>query len=581
MIRSIRNAIQVLLDWKTNKELIKWLGEIGKNYRRYVVLFLAVNMLTMIVSLAGSLASRYAVDAATGFRTEFFWHYILIMLGASVLSVLVSAASGMLASYVNEKFAFGIRAEMFGRVQRSGWMELKRYHSGDMLARLSGDIDTVASSLISIVPNVAVTAVQLTLILIILLRNDPMLAFIGLVVGPAGALAAVAARKKYSYYQEKLKESRSEYYAFIQESLSNIDVVKAFQQEQHNGMRLRAMGEKRIGFTLKGAALGGLMSAGMRLIYGLGYVAAFSWCAYRLTTAGTVIDAAGNVRAGYTYGMMTLFLLLVSQLQGAVRTLGGVVPTIYSLLVSAGRIREITELEKDEGGIETVSGSVGIHAEDLSAAYDTEQGIVLENVNFEIPAGSRVGIVGASGAGKTTLIRLMLALIHPERGTLSFADAYGHKETVSPAARRLISYVPQGNTLYSGTVRENLCMGAPDADDEAMWKALEQADAAEFLRKMPLGLDTLLSEGAGGLSAGQAQRIAIARALLRDRAVLILDEATAALDEVSEERVLEKIAQKSERTMFIITHRKAALKYCDMVLEICNGTITLHHAEKL
>jgi len=201
---------------------------------------------------------------------------------------------------------------------------------------------------------------------------------------------------------------------------------------------------------------------------------------------------------------------------------------------------------------------------------------VLRNLNLSIPAGSRVGIVGASGAGKTTFIRLLLALLKPVNGTLEYIDENGNTELASPASRRFISYVPQGNTLLPGSVRANLQAGNPDATEEQMWQALETADAADFLRKSPQGLDTVLAHSAGGLSEGQAQRISIARALLRNKPVLILDEATSALDEATEAKIFQQISSLEGKTCFIITHRRSMLHYCDRLLTIdAEGHATL------
>ena len=563
MIETIKKMLRVLFDWKENREILRWLGGIISSYKRYVVLFLIINMTSMLISLGSSIAGRYVVDAATGFRSELFFRYIVIMLVTTVVSILISSASGMLSSYVNDKFAFGIRAKMYDRVQRSSWLQILRYHSGDLLTRLTGDIDTVASALIGIIPNTVVTVCHLLLVLIILLKYDPTLAVIGLIIGPLGMIAAVLARKKYSYYQTKLRESQSEYNSFMQESLAGISVVKTFQLEDANNRRFAEIHRKRLKLILQSAALNHLMGSVMRLVYSIGYVLTFSWCAYRLTLA------ADGTEPTYTYGMMTLFLSLVSQVQGTIRSLGGLVPRFYSLMVSAKRVMEITGLDAEASAdTDTVPAEVGLTADNVTFTYDAEQDQVLRRMSFEIPAGSRVGIVGMSGAGKTTLVRLLLALIRPDEGTLSYLDENGTAEPVTPASRRFISYVPQGNTLMSGSVRSNLLAGDPQADDAAMWAALEMADAAEFLRKSPLGLDTVLGEGAGGVSEGQAQRVAIARALLRDRPVLILDEATSALDEETEQRIFERITSGSRKTCFIITHRRSMLRYCDQILTI-------------
>lgn len=569
-MNSLKQLIKWLLNWKKNRGLIRWIINIGKNYKRFIFGFLFINFVTMLISLVSSVAGRYVVDAATGFNTDLFYKYILIMLVTTVVSIIIGSLSSLFSGYVNEKFAFGIRADLFCRIQKSDWYSLRQYHSGDLLSRVSSDVDAVASTLISIIPQVVVTFCQLLIVLYILFKNDPVLACIGLVVGPLGLLTLVIFRKKYVYYQKLLRESHSEYYSFLQESFASIGVIKTFQLEKRNNERFDDLRRRRMNLVLRHSALGSLMHSLMRLVYSLGYVITFSWCAYRLSTAEPIIDSVTGLQsATFTYGTMTLFLSLVSQVQGAIRVIGGVIPQCYSLVISAERLREITELGSEgdaEGG--HVPSSVSVRAENVSFSYEAEEGNVINGATFFVPAGCHVGIVGTSGAGKTTLIRLLLSLVRAQEGTLEYVDENGNVEQAGVDSRRFISYVPQGNTLISGTVRTNLQLGDPDATEEKMWEALEVADAKEFVEKASNGLDTELKEDAGGLSEGQAQRISIARALLRDRPVLILDEATSALDEATEAKIFERISSDKRKTCFIITHRSSMLKYCDMILEI-------------
>ncbi len=575
MLRCLKKWIRFLKNWDDNKTHLKWLYDIEKGYKRYMFGFLLINFLAMLISLASSIAGKYVVDAATGFRTDFFLKYILIMLATTLVSILFSAGTGMFSSYVNERFAFSLKADMYDRVQRSVWYKLSKYHSGDLLSRLTSDIDNIASTIITLVPNLIVTGIQLVIVLCILIIYDPTLAVVGLIVGPVGLLAAVMYRKKYSKYQRKLRESQSEYYSFFQESLSNIGVIKTFQLEDENNNTLKKIREKRMSLVMKSSVLSSVMGSVMRFVYSLGYIVAFSWCAYRLSTATTYIDASGIEVATYTYGTMTLFLTLVSQVQGSIKALGSVIPKMYSLIICAKRIREITEIEdEDYSEHSAMPESVALKVSNVSFKYEND--IILKDLSLIVPANKNIGIIGSSGAGKTTFIRLLLSLIEPDSGTVEYLDENNNAETVCPASRRFISYVPQGNTLLSGTVRSNLLTGKKDATEEEMWEALRLADADAFLRNNPLGLDCELSEKAGGLSEGQAQRISIARALLRDKPVLILDEATSALDESTEARIFEQITKKKDRTCFIITHRSSMLKYCDMIIQINeDGTASL------
>ena len=567
MFGRMKKIFQLLKNWDENKAHLIWLYNIGRGYKRYMWGFLFINLFSMVISLASSIAGKYVVDAATGYQSAFFTKYIIIMLSTSVVSILFSAASSMFSSYVHEKFAFSIKADMYDRVQRSIWHKLSKYHSGDLLSRLTSDIDTIASSIISLVPNLIVTGLQLMIVVVILLIYDPTLAMVGLVVGPIGLAAGLLYRKRYTQYQSKLRESQSAYYAFFQESLANIGVVKTFQLEDANNRHFQSIRDERMHLVMKSSVFGSIMSSVMRLVYSIGYIVAFSWCAYRLSTATTYINATGMDVATYTYGTMTLFLTLVGQVQGSIRSLGSVLPGLYSMLICAKRIREVTEIEAeayDEN--REMPQKVSLRVDHVNFAYERRK--VLNDLHFEIPAHKFVGIVGASGAGKTTFIRLLLSLIKPDSGTLEYIDENGSSEIVSPSSRRFISYVPQGNTLLSGTIRSNLLAGSKHATEAQMWQALETAGVAEFVREHPQGLDYVISEKARGLSEGQAQRISIARALLRDKPVLILDEATSALDETTETMILERLTKERNKTCFIITHRRSMLKYCDMVIEI-------------
>lgn len=557
MPKGTKKRINLIRDFKNNKENLFWLVRQSKGFYRYILGFLLINFVAMVLTLISSFAGKFVVDAASQFDAEVFWYYIIVMTVTTLLTIGFSFITTLFTSYVGEKYAFTIRGEMFDRVQRSRWFEISKFHSADVLSRLTGDISTVAGAIITIIPTVVIAFVEFIVVLSILLVSDPVMAFIGLVVGPLGMLAATVFRRKFVKYQKALRESESEYYSFFQETLSNLSVVKTFRAEDRNNEYFSSLRKRRLGLIMNSARLSSWMSVVLKVIYKLGYIAAFSWCAYRLTKGDD----------SYTYGTMTLFLSLVGILQNTISNMGTIIPQGFSAVVAAKRIRAIADIGSEEyGEVGDVPAAVGLKVENLTFSYEDRE--ILRNVNAEIKAKSRVGVVGASGAGKTTFIRLMLNLVSPDSGKIEYITDGGVRESASVSTRRFVSYVPQGNTLMSGTVRSNLLLAAEDASDDEMWRALYLADAEDFLRKIPSGLDTAVSEKAGGLSEGQAQRIAIARALLRKCPVLIFDEATSALDEETERRIFERVVKEADATCFIITHRKSMLRYCDTVMEI-------------
>ncbi|MCR5637066.1 MAG: ABC transporter ATP-binding protein/permease [Clostridiales bacterium] len=551
--------------WDETKSSIKWMSRILKPFKKYVYIILSINIISLAISYASTIAGKYVVDFATSGQIN--PKYIAIMVSTSLVAIFIGIFTKMLGDYIGENFTFSIRADIYNCVQRTTWQNITRFHSGDIETRLTSDIASLSDTLIHLVPNIIVVFSQLAISFGILFYYDKPLALFALLLGPFGAAFSMIFRKKYKKYQTELRESESEYRSYMQESMSNIAVIKTFQQEDYSNQYINDIKKRRLSIVVANSRITSIMGALTKMIYSLGYVLAFCWGTYRMS------------KGDITYGTLTVFITLVSQVQGSVSSLVQIVPQSYNMLISAKRIREIADLEfEDYSDNRTEFDGVGLEINNVSFTYDTEK--VLKDVNITVAPGEKIGVIGSSGAGKTTLIRLLLSLVKPDSGELYYYDNSGHKEKISTDSRRLITYVPQGNTLFSGTVEKNLLTGNQKATAEEMWNALEMADAADFVKKMPDGLKSKLTEHAGGLSEGQAQRIAIARALLRNKPVLIFDEATSALDENTESRVLERIVNDKEKTYFIITHRRSMLKYCDRVLEIDDdGKVSIRVSE--
>lgn len=571
-----RVTVKIFTDWDENVGHLKWIWNLTKGFRKYIWGYLIISGFSMAISLSSSVAGKYAVDAATGFADGIFYKYLIVMAATTIISLIMNVVSNMFNSYVSEKYSFSLRAKMFNKIQRGNWFDVSKFHSGDIIVRINDDLNSIAGSIITLAPSVIVSGIQLLIVLSILLRYEPTLAIIGLIVGPLGFAVTVIFRKQYSKYEKKLRETRSEYQSFFQDVFSNLAITKVFQLEDYNIDRFEDTRSRRLSLVIKSSKVSAAMSSAMRIIYSGGYLLCFSYCAYLLSQNTSYANAGAIVNGTFTYGTMTLFLTLVNRIESSISSIGSLVPSLFSMLIAAKRVREVSEIEEEEYlEKNTEPKEVGVKVNNITFGY-TEEVTVLNKVSFEIKPGKVVGLVGRSGTGKTTMIRLLLALTKPNDGSIEYIDENGTAEKASTASRRFISYVPQGNTLLTGTIRSNLAVSAPNVTEEAMWNALRIADADSFVKKLPEGLDTPISEKAGGISEGQAQRISIARAVLRDKPLLILDEATSALDEQTEAKICETISKEINKTCIIITHRSSMLKFCDNVIRINEeGNITL------
>lgn len=555
-------VINELKNKDENIRLTKWMLSVVKPYYRFIIYVFLISIVSMAISYVSTIVGKYVVDDATSGVINL--KNMAWMCGTTIVSIVIGIGSSILSSYIGEKFSFTLRKNFFNDIQRSVWLDVSKFHSGDLVTRLTSDIGSISDGLISIIPNTILIVAQLAISFGILFYYDKPIALFALIIGPIGALCMIFFKERYKKYQFELRNTESEYRSFMQENLSSLTVVKTFQREDINEERMEEFRTKRLGLVFRNSRLSSIMGAVMKLVYSAGYVIAFCWGAYRIST--------GDI----TYGTLTIFITLVSRVQGTISSLAGIIPQYYSMLISAKRICGVVDLQKEEyGDKKDMPKAVGVKVENVDFKYDKEW--ILRGLSFEAAPGDKIAIVGPSGTGKTTIIRMLLALTKPNHGVIRYIADNGEEEIASPDSRRFISYVPQGNTLISGTISENLQFGYGKASDEDMMHALEMACADRFVKKLPDGLDTELSEKSGGLSEGQAQRIAIARALIGNKPVIILDEATSALDEKTESVVLQNISNElTQKTCFIITHRRSMLQYCDKVIRLNeDGGITM------
>jgi len=535
----------------------KWIMILTKPFIPSFLLLLSFDVFSALLGVGSTVASKYVIDSAAA--SSSMSGSILLLVLVTALGLALGIAASLIVTVINEKYSFHIRQKLFDRVLRSSWLEVAKYHSGDLLTRLKSDVGAVTNGISNLVPSIITLVVRLIAAFFTLWYFDRMLACFALILGPISLFFSMILGSRLKYMQKKVQESESKYSAFIQESLENIMIIKSFASEEKSSDRLRALYQERVRWILKRNRISVLASGSVSLFFSAGYLMAFIWGATKLSL-GLI-----------TYGTMTVFLSLITQVQGPVISLARTIPQIVSVLASAERITELHDLEPEPpySDIDDKPISVGLRAENIEFAYHDDN--VLEQIDLDISPGDMVAILGPSGIGKTTLVRIIMSLVKPRNGRLNFYNNEGFLLNTGPSARHIIAYVPQGNTLFSGTIRDNLAMGNNDATQKEMNEALEVA-AAEFVFELPDGIDTVIGEKGHSLSEGQAQRIAIARAIIRKAPMLILDEATSSLDEATELNVLKNISSLVHKpTCIIITHRKSILAFCNRQIAIEDG----------
>ena len=546
---------KIYINRKNNKKYFKWLIKISKSYKKEIFIIIFLNTIITLIGVFSSVANKYVVDMASSFSSNMYISIAIVII-LSLMSLGLSAFSSIFNTYFIEKFSFGFRKNIYEELMNSRWNLIKKYHSGDILTRLTTDINNVSDGMFSIASFVISLIVQLVSAFLLLMHYDASLAIFAIILGPFTAFISVLFGVKLKKIQEMVQKSESKYRSFLQENISNISVIKAFSYEKESQKKLDKLRDERLYWVMKKSKISTFANFFMGFAFSFGYLFAF--------ILGAVKLSQNNI----TYGTMTAFLSLVSQVQRPIVSLANIIPKIISILASSGRIIEINTLEKEESSINlNLKGVVGLKIKDLDFSYENKE--IMKNFNLIIKPGEIVAIMGHSGVGKTTLINLILYFLKQNKGTIEFFDKYGNKESISSNTRKIISYIPQGNTLFSGSILENLRVGKEEASVEEMEEALKNSCALEFVNSLKDGLNTIIGEHGYGLSEGQAQRIAIARALIKKSQFMILDEATSSLDMDTELGIIKNIMNLKDRpTCLIITHRKSILKYCNRIITI-------------
>ena len=549
------------------KEMLReygWLIRYSLHYKKEVLWYLFVGALGTALSLAGSILSKYIIDTVTGFNTGDIVIALTFFVLMQLSQILIHAVSSRINAKVSLRVNQQITAQVYDKLLTTDWEALSPYHSGDLLSRINGDVSTVSSSVLSWFPELLTKLLQFAGTLAVILYFDATLALLALLSAPATLLMGRYAVEKMRYHSKEMRRLSSQMTVFSTESFQHIQLLKSFDRTDAYSQKHRALQQQLWNaamdynrFSIRKTTVLSLASTAVALV-------CFSWSIYRLWS--------GHI----TYGTMTLFLQLFGSLTGAFSALTALIPGAINAATAAGRIMVLMELPDEDRGERQAaeaflqkcgSSALTVEAKDLTYFYEDGM-VVLKGSSFVAEAGQIVSIKGPSGEGKTTLLRLLLGIVQPKEGSLILRSTDGDSIAISPSTRSLFAYVPQGNTMFSGTVGENLRLIRPEATDEQLFEVLRLACAEDFVQQLPLGLNTPIQEH-GGFSEGQLQRLCIARALLSDAPILLLDEATSALDMDTEQQVLHNILQsRQSRTCIITTHRPSVLELSHRIYRI-------------
>lgn len=564
------------------KDELKWLANISRHYKKEITIVTVISVLSSIFSLTTSLCLKYVIDMVTG-TSENKANILEVALLAVFLmlcNIGFSALNSRITIKISIKIQNQLQIKVYKTIFNAKWESLREYRKGDLISRLNTDVSSVSSGVINWWPSALTLITQFLYAFILIVCNDLVMAFIALLSAPVSALTSRFMIRKMHRHNLKVKELNADMMSYQEDSFHNLQYIKSFGisdiinrklEEKQNNYKKENLDYNKVSILMQ--VIMGIVGLCITFI-------SYAWGIYRLWE-------------GYiTYGTMVMFLQLTLTLSNSFNSILKIIPTTINLGTSASRIINIEKLPaeitlpspQEKTFIDkSFHTGVKIHCNNITFNYSDEPDVdILENTSFITKIGETIAIIGGSGIGKTTFFKLVLGLLECNNGSIQLENQYGEKIPISVATRQLFAYVPQGNTIISGTIAENLRLIKPTATDEEIIYALKMSCAYDFVKKLPDGINSYIGESGKGFSEGQIQRISIARALIKDAPILLLDEVTSALDEETELKVLDNIRKHfRNKTVIFVTHKLNALEISDRIFKVENKKfIPVHYSIK-
>lgn len=549
------------------KDELLWLFSLSRCYKKEIFAVTVLSVIGTVFSLTTSLCLKYVIDIVTGSLNQSILLVVLAAVAMLLGSIFLSAITSRITTKVNVKIQNELQLQVYGTIFNAQWESLREYRKGDLINRINSDASLIASGAVSWWPTVITFAAKFIYTFVLIVMNDPIMAAIALMSAPVSALLSRFMIRKMHNHSLKVKELSADIMSYQEDSFQNLQYIKSFGISDVINKRLIKKQQEYKEESLNYNKVTVLMNIIMGLVGITVTFVSYAWGIYRLW------------EGFITYGTMVMFLQLTLTLSNSFNSILSVIPTTINLGTSAARIISLENLpeEKSTPTAEekkfinsNFKSGVSINCSSLSFSYsDKPSERVLKNAGFSAGIGEIIAIIGGSGIGKTTFFRLLLGLLEPTEGEITFKGNNNETIKAGPSTRELIAYVPQGNTIISGTVAENLRLIKKDATDEEIITALKLSCAYDFVSKLPQGINSQIGESGNGFSEGQIQRISIARALIKDAPVLLFDEVTSALDEETEGRLLHNIQTHfKNKTIIFVTHKLNALDISDKVYKI-------------
>lgn len=540
------------------KRVLEWIFKNGKKSFSAIIALTVLSIAMSVVQVRFATASKDVIDVATKETNGVFLTVFGILAGLLVFRLILQIIANYIEVHATSRFEIALKRHIFETLIGKDYLSVAKYHSGELLNRIDSDVSVIVNGTIAILPSAALLLTSIVAAFCVLFNIDKTLAVLILCIGPFVVFGARIYSAKFKLLHKKSQEYSGKTKSFMLEILQNLLVVKSFRNEKIVLDKSQALQEKSYKLRIKQVTMSLFAQVGIFMIFNAGYYFALGYGAYRLSLGAL------------TYGDVMAILALVNQIQMPFKNISSLLPKAFAVSASVERIIELEDLKCEGESGEEIDIKIYDDLEEIvfdNATFSYSDDSVVSGIDMRIKKGQCVVIAGESGAGKSTAIKLLLGIMQPESGRIYLKGRFD-EIGIAKETRPLFAYVPQGNLILSGTIRENVAFGHSDATEEEIVNACKIAQIWDFVETLDSGLDTVLGEKGLGISEGQAQRISIARALLHNAPVLLLDESTSALDSVTEKALLSAIRSMTDKTCIIVSHKQAAFDICDNVIYI-------------